>query len=620
MSSSTHTETETEAQPQRPSLAASRPPRRRKEPADPRPGPATGDRGQPAHSRAKPKPKLENTVPDSESLAGLDTSKPNWWRRLTECDPISLEPLNRLRFPPFELGTDATHATYFDGRMLANYLVSTGSFLHPISRRDLTREECVRLDDYLRQHRLGNAGVLHAFDHRDEYKNQVSPENQVRQLQEAAASLLHNLYEGSLRAAERGGDAARGRGGPRAPRAATADPPASAPMDDELVANFDETIALGGALLESLDDFPSLGAQAVGAPAAATTSAAPLTASWTAARAASHAAVAPHTAAARPEEFPELGNGGGGRGGRGARPAASVGATTAASGPSLLSRWANSNAAAALLSGRARSDDVERSCEGDAAGPAPPSVSAPLAGLPPAPPRADDFPALGGATGAPRPAASTRTSAAAPARWVAAAVKPAPARLDLGMGTASALPVAAPPQHFEAQPEEFPTLGATLTSARAASSASVPTNRDELIARNKALMAALAASARRSGHETAVADFRGLSAGFQRGEVSSFAYLKQFRELFGDDASRRLFPELVLLMPDQQKRSELAKVDDVVERTHTRILTPHTLPAPSTCTCTLDFRPQSVSPAPHSLSLAPSPPLAPSHCPGLRCL
>ena len=102
-------------------------------------GPAKHDGGGPAKRPPrppKPQQKMENSRPDSESLAGLDTQKPFWWRRLTECDPISLEPLKSLRFPPFELGTDESHATYFDGRILANYLVSTGSFLHPISRRE----------------------------------------------------------------------------------------------------------------------------------------------------------------------------------------------------------------------------------------------------------------------------------------------------------------------------------------------------------------------------------------------------------------------------------------------------------------------------------------------------
>ena len=124
--------------------------------------------------------KMDNSRPDSESLAHvLDKRKPYWWRRLTEVDPISLEPIKALRFPPFELGTASAdvgiHATYFDGRVLANYLVSTGSFMHPISRRELTPDECVRLDEYLTLHKLGDAGVLKAFELKDQYKNGVSP-------------------------------------------------------------------------------------------------------------------------------------------------------------------------------------------------------------------------------------------------------------------------------------------------------------------------------------------------------------------------------------------------------------------------------------------------------------
>ena len=48
----------------------------------------------------------ENLVGDSEIMVGLDRSKPFWWHRLTDCDPISLEPLRRLRVEPFELTAD----------------------------------------------------------------------------------------------------------------------------------------------------------------------------------------------------------------------------------------------------------------------------------------------------------------------------------------------------------------------------------------------------------------------------------------------------------------------------------------------------------------------------------
>ena len=95
----------------------------------------------------------------------------DWWRRLSESevDPISHASLSSLPYPPFNLGTDESHATYFDGFVLSNYLVSTGSFIHPISRRAITRDECKQLDACQREHRLGYAGVLYAFDHPEEY-------------------------------------------------------------------------------------------------------------------------------------------------------------------------------------------------------------------------------------------------------------------------------------------------------------------------------------------------------------------------------------------------------------------------------------------------------------------
>ncbi len=48
--------------------------------------------------------------------------------------------------------------------MLANYLVSTGRFTHPVSRRPLTRADCERLDAHVRQHALGPASVAEVFD------------------------------------------------------------------------------------------------------------------------------------------------------------------------------------------------------------------------------------------------------------------------------------------------------------------------------------------------------------------------------------------------------------------------------------------------------------------------
>ena len=82
-----------------------------------------------------------------------------WWTApayATLEDPISLEPIRALRYPPFSLVADPslphwTSSDYFDGQTLAAYLVNTGNFSHPISRRDLTRDECRALDAYLRE-------------------------------------------------------------------------------------------------------------------------------------------------------------------------------------------------------------------------------------------------------------------------------------------------------------------------------------------------------------------------------------------------------------------------------------------------------------------------------------
>ena len=53
-----------------------------------------------------------------------------WWTSTLACeeDPISLEPLRKLRYPPFQCKTDPnlphpTSSDWFDGKVLAAYLV-----------------------------------------------------------------------------------------------------------------------------------------------------------------------------------------------------------------------------------------------------------------------------------------------------------------------------------------------------------------------------------------------------------------------------------------------------------------------------------------------------------------
>jgi hypothetical protein len=85
----------------------------------------------------------------------MPTKKRGWWRGLPDDCPIPLESIASLPYPPFNLGTDESHATYFDGFVLANYLVSTGSFIHPISRRELPRQ---RLDGASTARQLDSQG------------------------------------------------------------------------------------------------------------------------------------------------------------------------------------------------------------------------------------------------------------------------------------------------------------------------------------------------------------------------------------------------------------------------------------------------------------------------------
>merc|ERR1711998_802112 len=87
-----------------------------------------------------------------------------WWRRRSDVCPISLEAIRRLRVEPFNLPADEVHETLFCGDVLAQYLIGSGAFLHPISRRPLTRDDCVRLDAHLLSHKQALGSVTAAFD------------------------------------------------------------------------------------------------------------------------------------------------------------------------------------------------------------------------------------------------------------------------------------------------------------------------------------------------------------------------------------------------------------------------------------------------------------------------
>ena len=156
-------------------------------------------------------------------------SPPEWKKSIPEesVDPISLEPLCELDYPPFAIVADGPPYTpvfpgdwppadpadetsegegrelailraqwgeqavpkfqsedsgddkplagrrfnLFDGQILAFYLVSTLQFIDPYNRRDLTRDELRALDAYLSRHGLKRAGVVEAYDQKGEKKH-----------------------------------------------------------------------------------------------------------------------------------------------------------------------------------------------------------------------------------------------------------------------------------------------------------------------------------------------------------------------------------------------------------------------------------------------------------------
>jgi R3H domain len=151
-----------------------------------------------------------------------------WWRKQVPpdaVDPITLDPLDDLQYPPFALvgmppyapvdwppdqsakqdespakdslseeqrqrqileqqwgrlttkdngqlpanGASLTEAknrrvNLFDGRALAYYMVSQLQFIDPLNRRDLVRDELVHLDQYLRRHGFVDINVTEAYD------------------------------------------------------------------------------------------------------------------------------------------------------------------------------------------------------------------------------------------------------------------------------------------------------------------------------------------------------------------------------------------------------------------------------------------------------------------------
>ena len=91
------------------------------------------------------------------------------------------------------------HVNLFDGRALAYYMVSQLQFIDPLNRRDLTRDELVHLDRYLRRHLFLDLNVCEAYDAKGVSLSTAgaaapTPSGRARILQDEARNLLQALF------------------------------------------------------------------------------------------------------------------------------------------------------------------------------------------------------------------------------------------------------------------------------------------------------------------------------------------------------------------------------------------------------------------------------------------
>merc|ERR1719305_1927797 len=114
-----------------------------------------------------------------------------------DCDPISLEPLSELEYPPFGLQEQGVWH-FFDGAVLATYLVSTATFCNPMTRTPLTRDDCRALDEYLLENglRAGLKDVLvtHAYDLLEMTRKGQDVGAMISRSQREATTVLNSLF------------------------------------------------------------------------------------------------------------------------------------------------------------------------------------------------------------------------------------------------------------------------------------------------------------------------------------------------------------------------------------------------------------------------------------------
>jgi hypothetical protein len=93
---------------------------------------------------------------------------------LDQEDPITLEPLGSLPCPPFALYHRSQGGiSYFDGMALASFIVARGVFQNPLTREELSYEDCRRLDVYLEEY------CYHDRDKNESYNSMMGHQRKV---------------------------------------------------------------------------------------------------------------------------------------------------------------------------------------------------------------------------------------------------------------------------------------------------------------------------------------------------------------------------------------------------------------------------------------------------------
>jgi hypothetical protein len=121
-----------------------------------------------------------------------------WGHKLTENETVIVEEKEQDE-KTLAVPESKRYYHLYDGRALAYYMVSQLQFIDPLNRRDLTRDELVNLDRYLRRHNFDDINVTEAYDTKGVTLSSAgatanTAAGRVVILQQLAGNLLNGLF------------------------------------------------------------------------------------------------------------------------------------------------------------------------------------------------------------------------------------------------------------------------------------------------------------------------------------------------------------------------------------------------------------------------------------------